>query len=65
MRRSKVNIGQKVAQMKMDLAKIVTVCNEAGDYGLAQAAQSCLQSAGSFSEQLGQEEGKTAKIEFK
>ena len=51
--------------MKMDLAKIVNVCNEAGDYGLAQAAQSCLQTVGSLSEQLGQEEGKTAKIEFK
>jgi len=65
MRRSKVNIGQKVNQMQTDLAKIVNVCNEAEDYDLAQAAQSCLQSVGSLSEQLGQGEGKTGQTEFK
>ena len=60
-----MNIGQKVNQMKVDLAKIVNVCNEAGEYGLANVAQSCLQTVGSLSEQLGQGEGKTEQTEFK
>ena len=60
-----MNIGQKVTAMKRDLAKIVSICNEQGDYRMANQAQSALQSVGSFSQVLGQGEDaeKTAKID--
>ncbi len=60
----KMTIGQKVAQMKVDLVKIVNVCNESEFYGLANVAQSCLQQVGSLSDQLGQKEGETAQVEL-
>ena len=55
------NVGQKVNQMKDDLAKIVTICNAAEDWRLASVSQSCLQQIGQLSTQLGQPENEIAK----
>lgn len=52
-----MNVGQKVNQMRTDLAKIVNLCNSGGDYRLANVAQTCLQQIGSLSQQLGEGTG--------
>ena len=60
------NIGETVVQMKVDLAKIVNVCNKAEEWRLASLAQGVLQQVGSLSDQFGVETASaTAKAELK
>lgn len=60
-----MKIGQKVDQIKVDLAKIVGICNEAEDFGAAQQAQSALTTVASCATQLKASGTETSEIEFK
>lgn len=55
-----MTVGQKVSDMKVVLARVVGMCNEAENFRLATAAQSCLTQVGNFSAFL--ETGENAEV---